>query len=181
MGYYVPGNRYRVVYELHSPLHITVFLAASVVMGAIHRRLSSSGSFWAILYCLPFTVMHESAHYAVALLTGGRPSSFSVWPRRAGNRWVLGSVAAVPTLISAFPTALAPLWWLVAGYFTLAFWPFRPVWLPDYLIAVILYACTAACTPSWQDIRVALTHPLSTLLWGVAGYGVWRLWGAMHS
>ncbi len=166
---------------LHSPPLIIGFMAAAVVMGAIHRRLSSSGSFLVILYCLPFTIMHEAAHFVVALLTGGRPSSFSVWPRREGNRWVLGSVTAVPTVLSAAPTALAPLGWLVIGYYAMAQWAFRPVWLPEYLIVVVLYACTAACTPSWQDIKVALKHPVSLLLWGGAAYIVWRAMFTIHT
>lgn len=159
-----------------SPPLIIGFLAASLVMGAIHRRLSSSGSFFAILYCLPFTVMHETAHFAVAFLTGGRPSSFSIWPRREGNRWVLGSVTAVPTVFSATLTALAPLGWLVIGYSAMVLWKYRPVRVPEYLIVAVVYACSAACTPSWQDIRVALKHPLSLLLWGGIGYMVWRWW-----
>ena len=156
--------------QLNNPNHIVVFIILSVIMGAIHRRVSSSGSLLVILYCLPFTLMHEIAHVVAALLTGGRPSSFSVWPRRSGNRWVLGSVRAVPTLLSAAPTALAPLGWLAVGYYSMVLWDMRPVWVPEYLIVVILYACTAACTPSWQDIKVALTHPLSLLLWVSAVY-----------
>ena len=156
--------------SIHSSTLIIGFLIVFIVMGAIHRRLSSSGSIVAILYCLPFTIMHEMSHFVAAFLTGGRPSSFSVWPRRSGNRWVLGSVRAVPTLLSAAPTALAPLGWLAVGYYSMVLWDMRPVWVPEYLIVVILYACTAACTPSWQDIKVALTHPLSLLLWVSAVY-----------
>jgi hypothetical protein len=141
------------------------FLAASLIMGTIHRRLSSSGSFFAILYCLPFTVMHEMAHFVAAFLTGGRPSFFCVWPRREGKGRVLGSVNFVPTILSAAPTALAPLVWLVIGYFVMASWDIRPVWVPEYLVVGILYACSAACTPSWQDIKVVLKHPFSLLLW----------------
>jgi hypothetical protein len=151
------------------------FLVSSVLMGAIHRRLSASGSFVAILYCLPFTIMHEMSHFIAAFLTGGRPSSFSVWPRRSGNGWVLGSVNAVPTLLSAAPTALAPLSWLVIGYYSMMFWDRRPEWMPEYLIVMILYACTAACTPSWQDVKVALTHPFSLLLWLAVMYIVMAL------
>lgn len=165
---------------LHGPPGIIGFLGVSVVMGALHRRLSSSGSFLAILYCLPFTVMHESAHFVVALLTGGRPSSFSVLPRRAGGGWVLGSVSSVPTLLSAAPTALAPLGWLAVGYYLLLLWDFRPVRVPEYLIVAVLYACSAACTPSWQDVRVAVRNPLSLLLWAGAAYlsvTVWRTIG----
>lgn len=155
---------------------ITGFLIAAVLMGALHRRLSSSRSFLAILYCLPFTIMHELSHFVAAILTGGRPSSFSVWPKKSGNGWVLGSVNFVPTLLSAAPTSLAPLAWLVIGYYTVALWDFRPAWAPEYLVVVALYACTAACTPSWQDIKIALTHPFSLVLWGVVIYLVIVLW-----
>jgi hypothetical protein len=154
----------------HSPSMITGFLISAVILGAIHRRVSSSGSFLAILYCLPFTIMHETAHFVVALLTGGRPSSFSIWPRRSGNGWVLGSVNFVPTLLSAAPTSLAPLGWLAIGYYCVALWGLRPAWVPEYLIAVTVYACTAACTPSRQDLRIVLTHPGSLFLWAAVTY-----------
>jgi uncharacterized membrane protein YbhN (UPF0104 family) len=49
-------------------------------------------------------------------------------------------------------------------------WDLRPVRVPEYMIMVVLYACTAACTPSWQDIKVALSHPLSLLLWVAVAY-----------
>jgi hypothetical protein len=155
---------------LHSPPIIIAFLAVSVFMGALHRRLSSSGSFVVILYCLPFTFMHELAHFLVAVLTGGRPSSFSIWPKRAGSIWILGSVNAAPTILSAAPTALAPLGWLVIAYYVMVLWGLRPVWVPEYLIVVVLYACSAACTPSWQDIKAAIRNPFSLLLWVGAVY-----------
>ena len=155
--------------QFYNPNHIVVFIILSVIMGAIHRRVSSSGSILVILYCLPFTIMHEIAHAVAALLTGGRPSSFSVWPKRTGQGWILGSVTSVPTILSAVPTALAPLGWLLIGYYAMVLWPLRPLWMPEYLIVVIVYACSAACTPSWQDIKVVLTHPLSLIVWvGVA-------------
>jgi hypothetical protein len=166
---------------LHSPPLVIGYLAASVVMGALHRRLFSSGSLIAILYCLPFTVMHEMAHLMVALLTGGRPSSFNIWPKRTGGGWVLGSVNAVPTILSAAPTALAPLGWLVIGYYVIVYWEFRPAWMPEYLIVVVLYACSAACTPSWQDIKVAIRNPFSLLLWMGAAFMAKTLWPAMSS
>ncbi len=151
--------------SVHIPPRLPGFLIVAVVMGVIHRRLSSSGSFAAVLYCLPFTIMHELSHFVVAFLTGGRPSSLCFWPSRSGKGWVLGSICATPTLLSAAPTALAPLGWLAMGYYSMIFWDIRPAWLPEYLLAVILYACAAACTPSVRDIRVALSHPFSLLLW----------------
>ena len=166
---------------MHSHPRIIGFLAASVVMGAVHRRLSSSGSLFAILYCFPFTLMHELSHLVAAFLTGGRPSSFSIWPKRVGGGWVLGSVNAVPTILSAAPTALAPLGWLVIGYYVMLLWYSRPVWVPEYLIVVVLYACSATCTPSWQDIKVAIRNPLSLFLWVGAAYMAIALWPAMST
>lgn len=114
--------------------------------------------------------MHELSHFVVAFITGGRPSSFSVRPRRDGTGWVLGSVSSVPTILSAVPTALAPLGWLVIGYYVLILWDSRPESVPEYLLAAVLYACAAACTPSWQDVKIALTHPFSLLFWAGAAY-----------
>ncbi len=151
--------------SIHSLNMIIGFLFVSVVLGAIHRRLSSSGSFFVVIYCFAFTLMHEMSHFVAAFLTGGRPSSFTVWPRRSENGWVLGSVRSIPTLLSAAPTALAPLGWLVIGYYSVVLWDIRPVWVPEWLIVLIIYACSAACAPSWHDIRIALTYPLSLLLW----------------
>ena len=130
------------------------FLLLSLLLGACHRHLISSASLPAILYCLPFTVMHETAHLCAAFLTGGRPSSWSIIPRRRGGGWVLGSVSSVPTLFSACPTALAPLIWLIVGYGTMTMWDRRPPWLPEYLLPVILYCCAAACLPSRQDFKI---------------------------
>lgn len=158
---------------------IILFLMIAIFMGAIHRYLTSSGSFIVILYCLPFTIMHEAAHFAIAMITGGRPSSFSVWPRRVAGGWVLGSVSSVPTLFSAAPAALAPLGWLVVGYYSMALWDFRPVWLPDYMIWVILYACSAACSPSCQDVCIAIKHPLSLLFWSGMLYMIITFWPAV--
>ena len=150
------------------------YLLVALLCGACHRRLSSSPSLLVLLYCLPFTIMHESAHLVAAFLTGGQPSSFTVIPRRRGNGWVLGSVSTVPTLLSACPTALAPLGWLLFGYLAMIGWERRPTALPEYLLPVILYACAAASLPSRQDMRVLGKNPLSLLLWlGVTSALFW--------
>jgi hypothetical protein len=85
-------------------------------------------------------------------------------------------VNAVPTLLSAAPTALAPLGWLLIGYYAIVLWDIRPVWVPQYLIVLIIYACSAACTPSWQDIKVALKHPFSMLIWVMVAYIGFVFW-----
>lgn len=138
------------------------------LIGLIHRRIAKYGSFFLVLSNLPITMMHELAHYMSALLLGGAPTGFCLWPKREHGRWQLGSVTARVTLISAAPTALAPLLWLFVGGMLLAK---RPVLSYEALpmlcgIYVAAYMCAAASIPSWQDVKVALMHPLSLLLWG---------------
>lgn len=142
-------------------------LAPLVLMGYIHRQIARNGAFFLVLSNLPVTIMHELAHFVVALLLGGRPNGFSLWPRREGGGWRLGSVTARATLLSAVPTALAPLIWLLIGGILLAF---RSEVAGESLarlcgVYLAVYLCAAASIPSWQDLHVAVTHPLSLLFW----------------
>jgi hypothetical protein len=139
------------------------------LIACIHRQIARKGSFLLILSNLPVTIMHELAHFSVALLLGGRPSGFSLWPKREGGGWRLGSVTARATLLSAAPTALAPLLWLLAGGVLLAFRSELAGGSLPQLGSIYLgaYLCVAASIPSWQDLNVAVTHPLSLLFWGV--------------
>jgi hypothetical protein len=146
-----------------------VALAAVILIALLHRQICRHGSFLLVVSNLPSTIMHELAHFVVALLLGGHPTGFSIWPSRHHNRWQLGSVTARLTTLSALPTALAPLFWLPAGY---ALFLHRHSLGGDSLqlmstIYLAVYLCLSAAIPSWQDLKVALSHPLSMLLWGV--------------
>lgn len=148
--------------------HDFIAVAPLALIACIHRQIARRGSFLLVLSNLPITIMHELAHISVALLLGGRPSGFSLWPKRELGGWRLGSVTARATLLSAAPTALAPLLWLLAGVLLLAF---RSELAGDSLsqlggVYLGAYLCTAASIPSWQDLNVAVTHPLSLLFWG---------------
>ncbi len=49
--------------------------------------------FWIFAFlAMPGTAAHECAHYLMALLTGGRPCSLSVIPRRVEGGYILGTV-----------------------------------------------------------------------------------------
>ena len=139
-----------------------------MLIGLIHRRIASNGAFFLVMSNLPMTIMHELAHYTAALLLGGKPVGFTLWPRRDNGAWRLGSVTARVTILSAAPTALAPLLWLlVAGVLVAG----RSVLAGESLpmlcgIYTAAYMCVAASIPSWQDLKVAIMHPLSLLLWG---------------
>ncbi|HIJ80409.1 MAG TPA: hypothetical protein HPP76_01715 [Desulfuromonadales bacterium] len=148
-------------------LDIILAVVPLLAIGYIHRRIAMSGAFMLVLSNLPVTIMHEMAHFTVALLLGAKPTGFSIWPHREGNRWQLGSVSARVNFISAAPMALAPLLWLVAGLFLLLQ---KDTIAQDSLkilagVYLGVYLCIAASIPSRQDIKVALSHPMSLLLW----------------
>lgn len=147
--------------------HDIMVLAPLALIGYVHRQIARNGALLLVLSNLPVTVMHELAHFVIALLLGGRPGGFSLWPRREGGGWRLGSVTARMTLLSAAPTALAPLLWLIIGGALLAF---RSEVAGESLarlcgVYLAVYLCVAASIPSWQDLHVAVTHPLSLLFW----------------
>lgn len=108
------------------------FIGLVLVVGlaTIQGRVGRIGSFGMIMLALPATVLHELSHYLVALISGGRPTSFSIIPRSqsieisGGTRkvWTLGSVGFHPNMVSAVPTALAPLLYLPAAGYLYVHW-----------------------------------------------------------
>lgn len=144
-------------------------IALLMLIGYIHRQIARTGAFFLVISNVPITIMHELAHYVLALLLGGKPTGFTLWPKREGGRWVLGSVTAGATIISTGPTALAPLLWLCAARQLLIDRTSLAEGSVQILCCVYVaaYLCIAASIPSWQDIKVALMHPLSLILWGI--------------
>ncbi len=124
---------------------------------------------------LPGTVLHEFMHYLVGALLRAEPVSVSLWPRREGNYWVLGSVGfARLRLWNAAFVALAPLLLLPAGYGLILL--VEAAWLAEhYLIGGCLgylAACALfACAPSVTDLKVG--GP-SIALYGLAAYLLWQ-------
>ncbi|MDD2897869.1 MAG: hypothetical protein PHI31_04065 [Desulfuromonadaceae bacterium] len=147
--------------------HDIIQLTPLVLIYLVHRRIARSGAFFLVLSHLPITIMHEAAHAVMALLFGVKPLGLSLWPQRENGRWRLGSVTARVTLISAVPTAFAPLIWLFVGA---QLFDRRSAFNGESLfmtcgIYVAVYACIAAGIPSRQDVKVAFMHPLSLILW----------------
>ena len=140
-----------------------------MLIGLAHRWVSRRGSFFLVLSNLPMTIAHELAHFAVALLLGGKPSAVSLWPTRNGRRWRLGSVTYHATLLSALPTALAPLAWLIIGGYLLTEKSTLAGESSLILSSIYLgiYICVSASIPSLQDMKIVLTHPLSLCLYGM--------------
>jgi hypothetical protein len=120
-----------------------------------------------LLLLLPGTFMHEILHYLVSLLTLGRPISFSVWPKKVNDYYVLGSVTSQnvrwynAALISLAPLLLYPTAWylllLLPNYSNLYYGPLL------YLIATLVNAGT----PSRTDWLVALKHSWFIIVIGI--------------
>ena len=129
----------------------------------------------AALLALPGTFAHELSHLIVGFLVLAKPSGFSLWPRRYGNNWVLGSVAFrnIGLLNGAFvalaPLLLLPVAWLCLTHWLLPMWE-RREWgwwlLGDYVTATILLAAL----PSFQDLKMG---GRSLLLYGTIAAIVW--------
>jgi hypothetical protein len=110
------------------------------------------------LLTAPGTLCHELAHFGVGLLTNAEPTSISLFPRRKGKVWELGSVTfANLRWYNAAPAALAPLLILllplaVAAWRTGPGWRFAPL---DLLLAVLLAPQFLSFWPSPVDWRLA--------------------------
>lgn len=115
----------------------------------------------------PGTTAHELCHYTVSKLFFAKPALPSLWPKKQGDKWVMGSVGFVPTLINAIPIALAPLLLLPVGVFFAA-----TIMHPADGWHYALYGWIAgnmvfACLPSSQDWKIAA--PSLLILAGLAG------------
>jgi hypothetical protein len=147
-----------------------------VVAGILLLRRSRTAIWKISLLALPGTIAHELSHLVLGILLFARPASFSIWPRREGNAYVLGSVAfrQIGLINGAFVT-LAPLLLVLPAYECLVFaieawdtanYPFWALW--GFLSANLLFAAT----PSGTDLRlgfpsIAFYASISVGLWWV--------------
>jgi hypothetical protein len=133
-------------------------------------------SFWLFsLLVLPGTFCHELCHWLMAKLLGGRPMRFTVFPRRAGRGFVLGSVTlANLRWYNGFFIGTAPLLLLAVAY-GLFRWRMggHPVFGWKEAAAVFFLAnLIFGAVPSWQDLRIAARSPIGWLLLaGALAYG----------
>jgi hypothetical protein len=155
---------------------LLVYLIPSAALAFLIRLLAGTHPFF-FLFTVAGTICHELAHYCVGLLTGARPTSLTVIPRRvaragARSHWELGSVTLTRVRwYNAAPAALAPfliiaLPFLVARWRTVPGWTFQPA---DLLIAFALAPQFLSFWPSAVDWRIALrSWPYLLIIAGAA-------------
>lgn len=139
-------------------------------------RSTRSSGWWVAVISLPGTVLHEALHGMVGLVLFAKPKSFSIFPKRQGNTWVLGSVGfANLNIWNAAPVAFAPLLMLAIGWLLYVNWMLPTFMVANYWIWVASGYVTAcaffSCIPSTTDIKVGA---ISGLMYGGIGFGVWH-------
>lgn len=118
---------------------------------------------------IPGTFLHETAHFIVGFLLNARPTSFSLFPRRSGDAYVMGSVGFKNIkFYNALPSALAPLLLLPIGYY-FNMWFFANVHLSlwtyfGYIIMQTIIIENAL--PSTTDFKVAFSNLIGVLFYG---------------
>ena len=158
------------------PLTTEAIASAVLILTWLVVLRSIRYSKWQLaMISLPGTVMHEALHGMVGLVLLAKPRSFSIFPRRLGNTWVLGSVGFTNLNIwNAAPVAFAPLLMIGIGWLLYVNWMLPTFLVSNYLIWVAsgyLTACAFfSCMPSTTDIRVGA---MSGLMYSGIGLGVW--------
>lgn len=150
----------------HLPTLSTVdlaFIAAVLVLIHLSRR-------WVLLYALlalPGTFLHELAHWLVAVVLGGQPTSLSIVPVRTERRWRLGSVGIGRVRwFNALPIGCAPLMLAPLAVFALVHATRVDASSWVHWAGLYVAVCAAvSCLPSLADWKIVLSRPLGLLLY----------------
>jgi len=154
----------------HSDL--VVYLIPSAALAFLIRLLAGSHPVF-FLFTVAGTICHELAHFCIGLLTGARPTSLTVIPRRVGRHWELGSVTLTRVRwYNAAPAALAPVL-IILLPFAVAWWRTRPGWSfqpLDLALAFALAPQFLSFWPSGGDWRIAVRSWPYLFIIGAAGW-----------
>ncbi len=156
---------------------ILLYLLPSAVLAVLIRLLAGRHPVF-FLFTVAGTVCHELAHFCIGFLTGARPASLTIIPRRVGRHWELGSVTLTRVRwYNAAPAALAPLL-IILIPFAVAWWRTRhglQFVAADILIAFALAPQFLSFWPSLVDWRIALrSWPYLLIIAGAATLYVYR-------
>lgn len=166
---------------MHLPInfHLTTeaLASAALILTWLGIIRSTRNYKWQVAFIsLPGTVTHELLHGLVGFLLFAKPRSFSIFPKRQGNTWTLGSVGFINLNIwNSAPVAFAPVLMLGIGWLLYEHWMLPTFHAANYLIWVASGYVTAcalfSCIPSATDIKVGA---VSGLMYGSVGFGLWH-------
>ncbi len=119
---------------------------------------------------IPGTFLHETAHFLVGFVLNARPTSFTLFPKKSGDAYVMGSVGFKNIkFYNALPSALAPLALLVVGfYFNRWFFANIHLNLWTYFAYIVLQTIIIEnALPSSTDFKVAFGNLVGVIFYGV--------------
>jgi len=146
------------------------FLVLFVVFISSLKHYSYDSMFMAWIINILGTVFHETAHFVVGFILNARPVGFTLFPKKAGDIYVMGSVSFNNiTFYNAVPSAMAPLLLLVlAFYVDKMFFNFIPLTLSSYLLFLLIMSILIDNSiPSPADFKSAASSPL-----GIVAYAI---------
>lgn len=134
-----------------------LYLLPALGLAVIIRVLSRTHPVF-FIFTVAGTICHELAHFVAGFLSGARPASLTVIPKRQGQQWRLGAVALTRVRWwNAAPAALAPLV-LLAIPLAVAWWRTRNglhFTLLDAGLAFLLAPQFLSFWPSSSDWKIA--------------------------
>lgn len=154
---------------LEAVLNSRFILILLVVLAVSLKHRTYGSMFLAALVNMPGTILHESAHFIVGLLLWAKPTSFSLFPRKNGDAYTMGSVGFCNIkFYNAIPAAMAPLLLLWAAYWLNGYYlSHAHITIWSYLLFILLETVIIEnAVPSATDFNVALSRPLGILLYG---------------
>ena len=146
----------------------SLFLFAYLLAANFFRRYAAVY----IAFIAPGTLLHELMHWLVALITHGKPSLPSIWPKRSRDGWMLGHVDfANPRWYNTALIALAPLMllplviWLYLHQ--IAKIPLFSGW--HWLLMYVAITAAMSTLPSRVDLRLAWKYSATTIWIALGG------------
>lgn len=146
------------------------YLILLVIVLSSFKHASYSSMWLASLINMPGTFLHETAHFVVGLVLNAKPTSFSLFPRKNGDYYVMGSVGFKNlTFYNALPSSMAPLFLLIAGfYLNKHFFDVVNVSIWTYMLYVLLQTIIVEnAMPSRADFKAGFKYFSGVLLYSV--------------
>lgn len=130
---------------------MALYLLPTGALAVLIRVLSKTHPVF-FIFTLAGTICHELAHFIAGLLTGARPASLTVIPKRQGQQWRLGAVTLNRVRWwNAAPAALAPLV-LLAIPLGVAWWRTRSGVRFEWLDAGLMFLLAPQLLSFWPSL-----------------------------
>lgn len=172
---YIQALLYKFNWWINSPEVLALltnnrFLLILLVIILVRLKYNTYSSMWATaLVNIPGTLLHELMHFIVGLVLNAHPCNFTIFPRKSpGGGYVMGSVGfRNVTFYNAIPSALAPLFLLVIGFYINRYYlPQMPLTATNYILYVLLQTIIIEnAMPSRADFRIAGMFAKGVLLY----------------